>query len=202
VANRFGLTALVRGSGPVLEVGDRMEAASQAALLVSDALQPMIPGVELALGPEVEQVYPLEPQSVRAGATVFAVGRLRGMAPKEVKLRWHDAKGPQEQSLMVSREASADDSDVARRWATARAEELVLRGSGREAVTDVAIRTHLLTPWTAWVLGSGDLVGYTPTRLATRVLDLSSDGEGVFSAELASPAAHTVWTPPAKATER
>ncbi len=189
VANRFGLTALVRGSGPVLEVGDAMEAASQAALLVSDALQPMIPGVQLAFGPEVEQVYPLEPRSVRAGDTIFAVGRLRGMAPKQVALRWQDAKGPQEQVLAISREASVDDTDVARRWASARAEELVLRGSGREAVTDVAIRTHLLTPWTAWVPGPGKLVSYMPTNLRTRVLDLSSDGEGLYSAELASPPA-------------
>lgn len=186
VANRFGLTALVRGSGPVLEVEDRADAASQAALLVSDALQPMVPGVELALGPEVEQVYPLEPRSVRAGDTVFAVGRLRGTAPKEVRLRWRDAKGVQEQTLMVSREASVDDSDVARRWASARVEELVLRGSGREAITDVAIRTRLLTPWTAWVVGEGQGQVYTPSPLPTRVLDLSAGGEGLFSAELAS----------------
>jgi len=187
VSNRFGLAALVRGSGPVLEVGDRMDAASQAAALVSDALQPMIAGVEIALGPEVEQVYPLEPRSVRAGDTVFAVGRLRGMAPRQVTLRWRDASGPQEQSLSVSREASVCDADVARRWAAARAEELVMRGAGREAVVDVALRTGLLTPWTAWVLGSEPGNAYSPSELETRVLDLSSNGERAFSADLASP---------------
>lgn len=188
-ANRFGLTALVRGSGPLLEVGDRVEAASNAASLVADALHPMVAGVELQLGKDVEQVYPLEPRSVRSGDTLWAVGRLRGTAPRQVTLAWRDAKGPQSKVVALSRESSVNDQDVSRRWAAARAEELALRGSGREAVTDVALRTQLLTPWTAWVTGLSEGKQYVPSRLDTRVLDLSCGADAVFSASLSTVAA-------------
>ena len=56
VANRFGLTALVRGSGPILEIADRADAAASATALIAEALQPAIAGAEIVLGPDVEQV--------------------------------------------------------------------------------------------------------------------------------------------------
>ena len=46
-----------------------------------------------SLGSAVDQIYPLGPRAVEAGGTVYAIGRLRGVAPREVTLRWRDA-GP------------------------------------------------------------------------------------------------------------
>ncbi|MBI5534403.1 MAG: VWA domain-containing protein [Deltaproteobacteria bacterium] len=187
VANRFGLTALVRGAGPILEIGDRADAAAAATALIAAALQPAVAGVELVFGPEIEQVYPLGPRAIASGQTVYAVGRARGLVPKDVLLRWRDAKGPQEQKLTVARERMTSVEDVRRRWASARVEEITLQGRGREAAADVAVRMHLLTPWTAWGVGMQDGAVYKPTPIESRVLDLASGSDAVLSAAIATP---------------
>ncbi|MBI5534227.1 MAG: VWA domain-containing protein [Deltaproteobacteria bacterium] len=173
-ANRFGLSALVRGSGSVLEISDREQAAAEAATLMASALRPVVAGVQLSLGPDVEQVYPLHPRTVGAGETVWAVGRTRVDLPKDVTLRWREAAGPREERLQLTRGRIVNEDDVRRRWAAARVEEIALRGSGREAAVQVALRTALLTPWTAW---TGPAESYIPTPLDLRALESGSWGE-------------------------
>jgi tetratricopeptide (TPR) repeat protein len=185
LVNRFALAGLVRGSGPLLEIADSSDAARTAIALIADALQPTVAGVEIDFGPEVERIYPRGPRAIVAGDTVTAVGRVRGALPKEITLRWRDEKGAHEEKRPLIAEASVNQPDVQRRWASARVEEIALRGRGREAATDVALRTGLLTPWTGWLVGSSD--GYVPTSLDTRILDLAAFGEASFSAAFATP---------------
>jgi hypothetical protein len=187
VANKFGLTALVRGSGPILEIGDRADASAAATALIASALQPAVAGVELAFGSEVEQVYPTGPRAVAAGQTVMAVGRARGDLPKQVVLKWRDAKGAHEQRLDVARERMASIDDVRRRWAASRVEEIAVERRGREAATDVAVRMHLLTPWTAWGVSLGEGGTYLPRPLESRVLDLATGSDAVLSAAIGTP---------------
>jgi tetratricopeptide (TPR) repeat protein len=186
-ASRFGLAALVRGLGPIFHVDDRSEAAETANLLLGDALQATVGSVRIDLGPDVEQVYPLHGQAVVAGATVFAVGRTRSEAPREVTLRWRSEKGDEEKKLTTHVGRIADGADVRRRWAAARVEELALRSRGREAVTDVALREQLLTPWTGWTLEAGTPPLYRESPVGERVLDLTTGDDALFSAELATP---------------
>src|SRR5690606_3756600 len=124
-------------------------------------------------GPTVERVMPRAPHAVISGGTFTAVGRLRGEPPTEITLRWRDATGAHEERRKVEVGYSPDASDVARRWAAARVAEIALDGRGREAATDVALRAGLLTPWTAWVLGSPQT--YLPTPMAARMLDIGVD---------------------------
>src|SRR5262249_51555879 len=81
VANRFGLAGRVRGSGPVIEIAERGDAAAAAVTLLAGALEPAVDGVELDLGPTVDRVYPRGGRSVATRETAFAVGRLRGGLP-------------------------------------------------------------------------------------------------------------------------
>lgn len=187
LANRFALAALTRGSGPLLEIADTEGAARAAIELVSDALRPTVAGVELDLGPLCDRVYPRGARAVIAGETVFAVGRFRGELPRDVTLRWRDQKGSHEERRPLLRGAGHDESDVARRWAAARVEEIALSGRGQEAATDVALGAGLLTPWTGWVGGHAEI--YEPTRLDTRILDLAVGREAGFSAAFATPRA-------------
>jgi Flp pilus assembly protein TadD/Mg-chelatase subunit ChlD len=186
LANRSLLAALARGTGPLFEVSDAADAARTAVNLISDALRPAVSGVEVDLGPEVERVYPRTPRAVAFGDSFSAVGRVRGELPKVVTLRWRDAKGAHEETRAVDHIGTSAEDDVRRRWALARVEETVLRGQGRETATDVALRAGLLTPWTGWTVGQSS---YTPTPFATRILDLSADGEGVVGPTFATPAA-------------
>ena len=189
-SSRFNLTALVRGSGPILQVSDRGEAAEAASALLFDALQPSVARVELDLGPDMEQVYPLYPQAIVSGQTVFAVGRTRVDPPRQVTLKWSDAAGPHEKKLATTRERIVDQDDIKRRWASSRVEELALRRRGREAVTDVALHTGLLTPWTGWTLSSGSRPTFAPSPLSSHVMDLAPGSDAIFSADLATPSAH------------
>src|SRR5262249_25259562 len=114
------------------------------------------------------------------------VGRVRGEPPTEITLRWRDAAGPHEERRPLEAQRVVDELDLRRRWAAARVDEIALRGKGREAATDVAVRASLLTPWTAWIIGGGQF--YLPPRFPTRVLDLASDPESAgFAAILATP---------------
>ncbi|HTA89214.1 MAG TPA: VWA domain-containing protein [Polyangiaceae bacterium] len=186
LANCTLLAALARGTGPLFEVSDSADAARTAVNLISDALRPAVSGVEVDFGPLVERVYPRTPRAVALGDSFSAVGRARGELPKFVTLRWRDEKGAHEQVRAVDSIGTSAQDDVRRRWALARVEETVLRGQGRETATDVALRAGLLTPWTGWVVGES---AYTPTPFATRILDLSANGEGVVGPTFATPGA-------------
>lgn len=186
MANRFGLTALVRGSGPVLEIADRRGAAEVAVSLLSLALRPTVAGVELDLGPHIERVYPRGARAHQAGGSAYAVGRLRGPMPASVKLRFLRGDVSVEEPRMLIQTPMPQLGDVRRRWAEARVEELALRGEGREVTVDAAQKTQLLTPWTAWILGGQT---YNPSPLELRVLDLAAMRAAPLSARLATPPA-------------
>ncbi len=132
---------------------------------------PPSPASRSSFGPEVERIYPRGPRAVAAGDTVAAVGRFRGDPPREITLVWRDASGAHEERRPLVEEETVDPADVTRRWAAARVKEIALNGRGREAATDVALHAGLLTPWTGWRVGGAE--AYVPSRLATRILDLS-----------------------------
>ncbi|MDC0742172.1 VIT domain-containing protein [Polyangium mundeleinium] len=187
LVNRFALASLVRGSGPLLEIADTTDAARVATELISEALQPAVAGVEVVFGTEVDRIYPRSARAITAGETVFAVGRVRGDPPRSITLRYRDARGVHEEKRPVVVERALREQDVARRWAAARVEEIALKGKGREAATDVALRAGLLTPWTGFVIGGPRV--YAPSLLQTRILDLSAGPESGFSAAFATPRA-------------
>lgn len=185
VANRSALSALVRGSGPMLEMSDRTDAARVAVELMTDALRPTIAGVEVDLGPEVERVYPRGARAIAVGDTVTVVGRARGDLPREIVLRWREGAELREEKRALVEIEPFDEEDLVRRWADARVAEIAVTGKGREAATDVALRAGLMTPWTAWVVGGPP--EYAATPLSIRVLDLASGPSAGFAASMATP---------------
>ena len=163
------LRALTQGSGPLLFVTDSSDATAAATELVADALRPAFAGVELVLGPEVEQVYPRTARAAFAGSTIEVVGRVRGRPPSAITLKWRDKDGSHEDSMLVALRVSPWPYDVRRRWAKARIDELLLARRGRESVTDVALRAGLMTPWT----GFAAQPNYAGTALEARQLDVA-----------------------------
>src|SRR5690606_615688 len=77
-ANRFGLSALRRGTGPLFEIADGDDAARVATDLLSVLVQPATRGVSVDLGPRVERVHPRRAGVAASGDTVTVVGKLRG----------------------------------------------------------------------------------------------------------------------------
>ena len=187
LANRFALNALVRGSGPILEIVDREDAAGVAIQLIAEALRPAVAGVEITFPPGVERVYPRGSHAYLAGSTVTVVGRVKDTLPRTIELKWRDAKGARTETVPLKTRTPMDAKEVRRRWAMARVRELAFRAAGREAATEVAFREQLLTPWTAWVIGSRST--YVPTALSTRVLDLASSAGSAYNAMLSTPSA-------------
>ena len=188
VSNRFGLAALVRGSGPVIEIADRADAAGAAVTLLAGALEPAVDGVEIDLGPTIDRVYPRGAHSVSTRETAFAVGRVRGALPQTVLLRYRQKGRTIERTQRLEVGRAIKSSDVRRRWAAARVEDIVLRGESVEGATDIAVRAQLLSPWTGWYIGGGGSVAATP--MSARVLDLSLPGVA-WAARLATPSTHS-----------
>ncbi len=178
--NRLGLAALVRGQGPLFEVRDAGDAPQTAVALLAEALQPTASGVEILLGSEVERVYPRGARAVLAGATVTAVGRIRGRIPSAVTLRYRDDKGVHEEVRAILPVDPFDEADVQRRWASARIDEIALRSGSRETAADIALRAGILSPWTGFINSGGS--GYVPSSFGTRLLDLGASPEGGFGA--------------------
>lgn len=185
LADRYVLSALVRGSGPMLSISDRQEAASAAVHLLTEALRPAVADVLVEFPPEVDRIYPREPRALLAGSTFTAVGRVKGEMPRRVTLHYRTKDGVQTEQLSVKPRTAMDAKEVRRRWALARVEELAFKAAGREAATDVAFQEGLLTPWTAWVLYGGPK--YEPTPLSTRLLDLDGVSSDAYTAMLATP---------------
>ncbi len=179
LVNRLGLASLVRGQGPLFEVRDAGDAPQTAVALLAEALQPTVAGVELVFGPEVERTYPRGARAVLAGATVTAVGRVRGRVPQTVTLRYRDEKGVHEEARAILPVEPFDAGDVQRRWASARIDEIALRSGSRETAADIALRAGILSPWTGFIEGGSSYVG---SSFGTRLLDLGAGPEGGFGA--------------------
>ena len=180
LVNRVGLAALVRGQGPLFEVRDSGDAPQTAVALLAEALQPTVAGVDLALGSEVERVYPRGARAVLAGSTVTTVARVRGRVPEQLTLRYIDEKGAHEDRRAIIPVEPLDRDDVTRRWASARIDEIALRSGSRETAADIALRAGVLSPWTGFVETSAG--PYTPTAFGTRLLDLGASPDGGFGA--------------------
>lgn len=184
-ANQLSLAALVRGIGQLYQAENRNEGAKLAHDLLALALAPTVAQLQLDLGPDVEQVYPLNPSVAAAGSTIYAVGRLRkANPPKSVTLRWRTEQGPQQQQLEITPQRVAESTDVRRRWAEARVQQLSIDKRPKEAIIDVALREGLLTPWTGFTLLSDR---YLSIPIAQRLLDSSVSDNAVMAAQFASP---------------
>lgn len=171
VAETRALAALTRGSRALFRVFDSPDAAGAAAELMSRALVPSFSDVALDLGPEVEQVYPRGPRTALAGEPFVVVGKLRGPAPREAVLRYRDHEGAQELRRVLASYPAKFPDDVRRRWARARVDAVLAEGQGREAVTDVALSTALLTPWTGFRASAAP---YAPSPASVRLLTFDS----------------------------
>ena len=183
LANRRVLAALTRGSGPLFEIADSQDAASAAVELVSEALKPAVAGVEVDFGPASSA-------SIRARR---ARGRRRddhrrGPRPRRAARARSRCAGATRgvctrSSAMLEHLRSVGRGRRRAALGAARVEEIVLRGKGREAATDVALRAGLLTPWTGLRLpSSSSAAEYLPSRSRRASCDLSSAGDGVLLA--------------------
>lgn len=173
--NRVLLSALTRQSGPMFEAGDTVEAAEVAVDLVARSGRPTVAAVSLDLGPGLERVYPTHPVTVASGAPITFLGRLRGELPKNVTLRYREGSEWKTEQRGLGRTRVSNPDDLRRRWARARVEQLVLEQQGRELVTQVALASGLITPWTA-LTPEGSR--YVPTDLSTMLLDMAYPPSG------------------------
>ena len=163
------LGELAAGGGITLRVLDRPEAAHAAYRVLAAASQPVLRELRFDFGPGVDVAYPTGPLHASAGEPVRIVGRLRGEAPK--KLRVTGVRGSESFALDIPLVAQAveDGGDVRRRWASGRLDDLLARSAGREAIVEVGTRFGLITPLTALATGSAA----TYTRI-----DFADFGEG------------------------
>jgi Ca-activated chloride channel family protein len=154
------LKALASGHGGLAErVTVRAEAARAALQLASHASRPALHRLKIDLGPKVERVFPARAVTAVAGQDLVVLGRLRGGAPKAVTLSgWYRGREVSEK-LSLSPQRVDDEGDLRRRWASARLDELLAGGAGREEVAELGTRFDLITAHTSIYVPSA---GETP----------------------------------------
>jgi tetratricopeptide (TPR) repeat protein len=179
-ADRWLLAQLVAGSGPVYESVDRADAARAGAAIVADALEPTLRDVDIDLGPTIDRIYPREARTALAGTTVTVTGRLRGQLPTQVGFRFRRGAQLVEESRPLDVVEVPPGADVARRWATARIEEMAARGDGIEPAVALAAQARLLTPWTGWFFGGAN----ASLSFDRRLLGLSPTLDGAFASRV------------------
>ena len=179
-ADRWLLAQLVAGSGPVYESVDRADAARVGAAIVADALEPTLRDVDLDLGPTIDRIYPREARAALAGTTVTVTGRLRGALPSRVGFRFRRGAQLVEESRPLEVVEVPPGADVARRWASARIEEMTARGDGIGPAVALAAQAGLVTPWTGWFFGGGS----ASLPFDRRLLALSPVLDGAFASRV------------------
>jgi Flp pilus assembly protein TadD len=119
------------------------------------------------LGPTVDRLYPRGATFVSSGGSAMAVGRIRnGLPPTSVVVRYRRGGRLVEETRLLDRVEPAKSSDVRRRWAQLRVEDIVRHGQSIEVATDLAVRAKLLTPWTGFYVP-----GATSSGLEDRIFD-------------------------------
>lgn len=166
------LAALAGPREPIFQIENRADAARTAIDILVQALRPAALGVELDLGPTVDRIYPRGAQAVIEDEPLTVVGRVRGEVPKEAVLRYQRGGRIFEQRLALDLVKVVHSADIRRRWAAERIDDLARRGEGRETIVDLAVRAHLLTPWTGFYAGS-PAGPFEATPLLARSLDMS-----------------------------
>lgn len=140
------------GDGAV-PVRERTEAAHAVMSVLAEAARPMLRGVRVDLGENVERTFPSGAITIEAGEHVRFVARLHDHLPETISMSGTRDGHPFRQDLRVHRETSEDGGDVRRRWATMRLDELLDADEGREALVELGTRYSVVTPWTALVVG-------------------------------------------------
>ncbi|MSP58794.1 MAG: AgmX/PglI C-terminal domain-containing protein [Myxococcales bacterium] len=189
------LSAIAGSGGLTVLVEDRPQAAHAAYRVLAAAALPTLREVSFDLGPEVDVLYPTGPAALSAGEPLRVIGRVRGTeAPKKLALRGLRDGEPFREEIALTPAPIDEGGDLRRRWAQGRLDNLLARGAGREAVTEIGSRFGLVTPWSALVVGGGTsyrpLVGveeagtYVPASLRDDAPDDSAIAleEGVTSA--------------------
>ncbi|MEZ4390764.1 MAG: VIT domain-containing protein [Polyangiales bacterium] len=152
------LSAIAEPSGFATHVRRRAEVASSAIEILSHASRPLVRGLRVELGPDVERVYPVDPVDLPVGETLVAVGRIRAPSPRTVRVRGSWLGAEISQSLAVSNLVLPADGDLRARWATARLESLLARGEARAVVVELGSRFGLITPFTSLYVPAEDAV--------------------------------------------
>jgi tetratricopeptide (TPR) repeat protein len=142
----------------------RSGAARVVMELLAEAARPTLQGLTFDLGPGVERVFPAPPLTVRAGAPLRLLARVREVLPKTIEVRGHRGGEPFAETLTVRPTQVTDEGDIRRRWAEARLASLLDANAGREAILDLGLRFGLVTPFTARVVGGAPGGWYMPIR--------------------------------------
>ncbi len=148
------LEAVTDGLGFSVPVRDVLEAPRAALRIVSHAARPTLRNVTVDLGSQVDRIYPRRPVTVEDGTFLHVLGRLRGKAPGHVTLRGLRDGKPFVTKVAITHRKVSDRGDLRRRWAFARIQDLLRRGAGREAVSEVGVRYSVITPFSGMVVGN------------------------------------------------
>lgn len=147
------LHAVTDGLGFAVPVRDVLEAPRAALRIVAHAARPTLRHVTVDLGPNVDRIYPRRPVTVEDGTFLRILGRLRGKAPGSVTIRGLRDGNPFVEKVSIQHRKVEDRGDLRRRWAFARIQDLLRRGAGREAVSEVGVRYGVVTPFSGMVIG-------------------------------------------------
>ncbi len=104
--------------------------------------------LEISLGPDVARLTPTRVLTASATDTLSFFGQFTRKLPGEVTLSGLYASRPFSVKLPLSPIQTSDGDVIRKLWATSRLRDLVARGSGREAVVQLAMENGLVTPYT------------------------------------------------------
>lgn len=146
--NRWLLDELARrghGVSAVLGAGDDVDAA--VADLMAAAAAPLVtPTVDWG-GLGVHDLVPATMPAIAAGRAVVISAKLDRVADARLTVY----AGDRTLDVAVTEEGAGTDGLVARRWARARIDELVVAGASAETIAQLGLTHGLITPYTAFL---------------------------------------------------
>lgn len=143
------LAALAEPSGFAAHVRRRAEIADAAIEIMAHASRPLVRGLRVELGADVERIYPAAAVDLPVGEALVALGRVRAQSPQSALVRATWRGRERSERVALSSIVLPPDGDLRARWASARLEHLLARGESRAVVVELGTRFGLITPFTS-----------------------------------------------------
>ena len=129
------------------EVG---ELSSRVAGLLQELESAAFKDLKVNLGPKVSRLTPVRTPTAAPTDTLFLFGFSEKELPKKAVITGFYATRPFTHELQLTPTVTSDVAVLRKLWAASRLKDLIARGSGFEAIAQLALEHQMITPYTGY----------------------------------------------------
>jgi len=150
ILGRPGARNILEPLGRTLFVEEVGELSSRVIGLLQELETAAFKDVKVSLGPKVSRLTPARVPTAAPTDTLFLSGFSEKELPKKALVTGYYATRPFSVELELTPTQTSDVSVLYKLWAASRLRDLIARGSGFEAIAQLALEHQMITPYTGY----------------------------------------------------